>query len=288
MQTFFRERRYVRSFVVQEEVQEQQSDKQQDDDKQGDKQQSNEQQSDKRQSNEQQSNEQQSDYKQTLAYLSSSLAALKRKDSEAIDRIAEEASAEDRTGWFKRTRWTEHLQAYPDWKLLAYAIRLPGDDEPALKEMVLLVEDLVEQAVCGLGTLSIDTLRWLRSAKPNEADVRPLSRMQTKDSQQRAARLWARLLCYCVRLVVAEDEEEQQQQQQQRALMGIAHLFPWHGRQKLAAQRLVALCRADKRPLIHCKGRASTSCGCLRLSSARTSATSRLRVALSTSSQRWA
>ena len=93
--------------------------------------------------------------------------------------------------------------------------------------MVLLVEDLVEQAVCGLGTLSIDTLRWLRSAKPNEADVRPLSRMQTKDSQQRAARLWARLLCYCVRLVAAEDEEEQQQQQQQqRALMGIAHLFP--------------------------------------------------------------
>ena len=114
MQTFFRERRYVRSFVVQEEVQEQQSDKQQDDDKQGDKQQSNEQQSDKRQSNEQQSNEQQSDYKQTLAYLSSSLAALKRKDSEAIDRIAEEASAKDRTGWFKRTRWDEHLQAYPD------------------------------------------------------------------------------------------------------------------------------------------------------------------------------
>ena len=145
--------------------------------------------------------------------------------------------------------------------------------------MVLLVEDLVKQAVCGLGTLSIDTLRWLRSAKPNEADVRPLSKMQNKVSQQRAARLWARLLCYCVRLVAAEDKEEQQQQQQ--ALMGIAHLFPWHGKQKLAAQRLVALCRAEKRPLIHCKGRASTSCGCLRLSSARTSATSRLRVALS-------
>ena len=46
VQTFFRERRYVRYFVVQEDAQEQQSDRQQADDKQGDEQQSNEQQSD--------------------------------------------------------------------------------------------------------------------------------------------------------------------------------------------------------------------------------------------------
>jgi hypothetical protein len=36
--------------------------------------------------------------------------------------------------------------------------------------------------------------------------------MQNKGSQQRAARLWARLVCYCVRLVAAEDEEEDEQQ----------------------------------------------------------------------------
>jgi hypothetical protein len=172
-----------------------------------------------------------------------------------MDRMAEEASAKDRTGWFKRTRWDEHLQAYPDWKLLSYATRPPGDDEPELKQVGLAVEELVEQAVRGLSTLLIDTLRWLRSPKPNEADARPLSKMQNKASQQRAARLWARFLCYCVRLVAAEEEDkeaeeqqeqhDQQDQQQQhqkkpplQALVGIAHPFPWHGRQKQAATRL--------------------------------------------------
>jgi hypothetical protein len=88
VQTFFRERRYIRYFVVQEDAQAQQGDKQQGDEKQGDEQQSDEQQGDK----------QQGDYKQTLAYLASSLTALKRKDSEAIDRIAKESSAKDCTG----------------------------------------------------------------------------------------------------------------------------------------------------------------------------------------------
>jgi hypothetical protein len=155
---------------------------------------------------------------------------LKREDSEAMNRIAEDASAKDRTGWFKRARWDEHLQAYPDWKLLAYAIRLPGDDEPALEQVVLVVRELVKQAVRGLSTLSIETLRWLRSAKPSEADARPLGRMQNKSSQQRAARLWARLLCYCVRLVAAEEadeaEEEEQQHQQHRRQKPVNDMSP--------------------------------------------------------------
>ncbi|KAF2022950.1 hypothetical protein EK21DRAFT_119233 [Setomelanomma holmii] len=224
VQTFFRERRYVRYFVVQEEEQGQQQNQEQ-------QQQQQQQQSDERQESEQQSN-----YKQRLAYLSSSLEALKSKDSKAIDRIAEEASAKDRTGWFKWTRWDKHLQAYSDWKLLAYAIRSPGDDEPELQQAAAAVEQLVEQAVQGLSTLAIDTLRWLRSAKANEPDVWLLGRMQNKESQQRAARLWARLLCYCIRLVAAE--EQQQEQQQKRGLQSIARLFPWHGRQKQAARRL--------------------------------------------------
>lgn len=45
------------------------------------------------------------------------------------------------------------------------------------------MEELVEQAVRRLGTLSIDTLRWLRSAKLNQPDARPLGIMQNKDSQ---------------------------------------------------------------------------------------------------------
>jgi hypothetical protein len=158
VQTFFRERRYVRYFIVQEQ----------------------------KEQGEQDAPEQQQGDEQRLALLSSKWEALKRKDGKAINRIAKDALAKDRIGWFKRTRWDEHLQAYTDWKLLAYAIRLPGDDEPALRQVVLAVE---EQAVCGLGTLSVNTLRWPRSAKQNEPDVRPLSKMQNKGSQQRAARL---------------------------------------------------------------------------------------------------
>jgi superfamily II DNA/RNA helicase len=237
VQTFFRERRYIRYFVVQAEDEEAQEEQQQAEQQQGGQQ----------QAKQQQESERQGDYKQRLALLSSSLEALKHKDNEAINCIAEETSAKDRTGWFKRTQWDEHLQAYPDWKLLAYAIRPPGDDELALKQVMLAVEEVVEQAVCGLSTLSTDTLRWLKSAKPNEADARPLGRMQNKDSQQRAARLWARLLCYCVRLVAAEEEEDKGEEQQPqkkkkkpslRALVGIARLFPWHSRQKQAARRL--------------------------------------------------
>jgi hypothetical protein len=73
-----------------------------------------EQQQGEQQQGEQQELEQQGDYKQRLSLLSSSLEALKREDSKAIDRMEEEALAKDCTGWFKRTRWDEHLQAYLD------------------------------------------------------------------------------------------------------------------------------------------------------------------------------
>jgi hypothetical protein len=105
-----------------------------------------------------------------------------RKDSDAMERIAEEASAKDCTGWFKRTQWDKHLQAYLDWRLLSYAIRLPAADEPALQQVVQLVEELVEEAVQGLTTLSLETLRWLRSLKPKEIYVSPFSCMQEQSS----------------------------------------------------------------------------------------------------------
>jgi hypothetical protein len=115
VQTFFRERRYVRYFVVQAEEEEDEEMQEQQQQHQGEQQQG-----------EQQELGRQGDFKQRLALLSSILEALKREDNEAIDRMAEEASAKDRTGWFKRTRWDEHLQAYLDWKLLSYAIRPAG------------------------------------------------------------------------------------------------------------------------------------------------------------------
>ena len=155
MQTFFRKRRYVRYFTVQEQQYEQQP-----------------KQSQPRTAEQQEAD----DCKQRLVALSHAWDAIARRDSDAIEQIAEETSAKDRTGWFKRTRWDEHLQAYLDWRLLSYAVRLPASDEPALQRVVQLVEELVEQAVQGLSTLSLETLRWLRSLHAREIDVRLFSR----------------------------------------------------------------------------------------------------------------
>jgi hypothetical protein len=109
-----------------------------------------------------------------------------------------------------------------------YAIRLPAADEPALQQVVQLVEELVEGAVQGLTTLSLETLRWLRSLKPKEIYMSPFSCMQEQSSQQRAVRLWARLLCYCLR-VVAVEERDRELSQLPVGLSDIARLFLWHG-----------------------------------------------------------
>jgi hypothetical protein len=141
-----------------------------------------------------------------LASLAYERSALEQEDSNAIRRIAGEVSSKDCTGWIKRPRWDEHLQAYPDWRLLSYAICMPGADEPQLQQVVQVIEALLEEAVQGLSTLSHKTLRWLRSPRPEQSDVRPSSHMQNPSSQLRATRLLARLLCYCLRLVAAEKE----------------------------------------------------------------------------------
>ena len=118
MQTFFRERRYVRYFIVQDQQ------KQQRDTSQESQQQQQQPRQETAEENEAAS------YQQRLASLSYEWDAAERKDSEDIAHIAEEALAKDRTGWFKRTQWDEHLQAYADWQLLSYAVRLLATEEP--------------------------------------------------------------------------------------------------------------------------------------------------------------
>ena len=102
--------------------------------------------------------QQHSNWEQRLSYLLSGWETLKRKDGEATERIA------------------EHLHAYPDWRLLSC-------NEPELKQVALAVEELAEQAVDGLGTLSIETLRWLRSI-----DARPLGRRAASSAPQGCGR----------------------------------------------------------------------------------------------------
>ena len=87
------------------------------------------------------------------------LEAIQARDSQATACILEEATAHDYTGWCKRTGWEEHLKAYSDWRLLAYAVRPPSHDEPELQRLVRRVEEVVEQGVQGLLSLSHDTRR---------------------------------------------------------------------------------------------------------------------------------
>ncbi|TKA55481.1 hypothetical protein B0A49_13343, partial [Cryomyces minteri] len=120
-----------------------------------------------------------------------SAAAIKREWSEARAKrkkeleIADEKVAKtDRTGWFNRTCWPEHL-AQRNTKRLAHASRPPDRDERLLQQAMKVVDLAMEKSVAGLSTLAVETRRWLRSAKREEIDVRPMARLQNPESQNR-------------------------------------------------------------------------------------------------------
>ena len=115
-----------------------------------------------------------------------------------------EAAKTDRTGWFKRTGWLEHL-AKRNLAHLAYGIRLPGNNEPKLKQAAKVVELLVERSVTGLSTLARETRRWLKSAQQHEIDQRPLARLQNPESQARYAGYMVRFVCYFLRIIADEE-----------------------------------------------------------------------------------
>jgi hypothetical protein len=87
----------------------------------------------------------------------------------------------DKTGWFKRTGWLEHF-ANRNLMHLAHQIRLPDQGEVKLWRAAKLTELLVERSVKGLSTLARETRRWLRSAKRQEIDQRPMARLQNPES----------------------------------------------------------------------------------------------------------
>lgn len=184
-----------------------------------------------------------------VVQLSDTWERLHQQDRDDMQRMAESTAPKDRTGWFKRTQWDEHLQAYPDRRLLSYASRLPDHTEPQLQRAVKIVEQAIDTSVRGLSTLSIETRRWLKSPKPKDPDVRPLGPFQCRATQTRAAKVWARVICYCLRLVAAEEGEDDQQPDGSTArtsdasldapsLITLSRQFPWSGRQKQATKRL--------------------------------------------------
>ncbi|KAF1934999.1 hypothetical protein EJ02DRAFT_428835 [Clathrospora elynae] len=109
-----------------------------------------------------------------------------------------EAAKTDKTGWFKRTGWLEHL-ANRNLVHLAHQARLPDQSETKLQHAAKLVELLVERSVTGLSTLAQETRRWLRSAKQNKVDPRPMARLQNPESQAVYASYFVKFVCYFLR-----------------------------------------------------------------------------------------
>jgi len=130
------------------------------------------------------------------------------EDHEKSQEVADAQVAKtDRTGWYNCTGWPEHV-AKRNLTLLAHARRLPDRDEKELQQVMHAVDVLIERCVAGLLTLALETRRWLKSAKREEIDVRPMGRLQNPESQKRYARYWKQFICYCLRIVAAEEEDD--------------------------------------------------------------------------------
>ncbi|KAL1640171.1 hypothetical protein SLS61_010262, partial [Didymella pomorum] len=117
----------------------------------------------------------------------------------------EAAAKIDKTGWFKRTGWLEFLK---DRNLahLAHQARAPDHSERKIKLAAELAEGLIERSMKGLATLTQELRRWLRSAKREEPDVRPLARLQNPESQAVYASYMVRFVCFYLRILANEEQ----------------------------------------------------------------------------------
>jgi hypothetical protein len=122
------------------------------------------------------------------------------KHEETQQQMEKEMAKTDRTGWFSMTGWPGHL-AGSNLKFLSHASRLPDRDEVRLQKAAKAVNGMVERCVAGLSTLARQTRRWLRGAKREEPDTKPMARLQNAASQARYARYWTRFICYSLRVV---------------------------------------------------------------------------------------
>ena len=85
-------------------------------------------------------------------------AVTKQAHEEKAQVMVMQVGETDKTAWFKRTGWLEHL-AGRNLAHLAHQTRLPERDEVKLQRAVRLVELLVEGSVAGLSTLVRETRR---------------------------------------------------------------------------------------------------------------------------------
>ncbi len=187
-------------------------------------------------------------------------ADARKKHQRELELADETIAKTDRTGWFNRAGWPEHL-AGRNLKHLAHASRLPDRNERALKRACEVVDQAIEQSVAGLASLAHETRRWLRSAKREEIDVRPMARLQNPESQGRYAGYMKWFVCYCLRIAAAardldeeeegsrllsqdnnrrappnssdvESEDEEKEEEEENPLRDARELFLWHGNQR--------------------------------------------------------
>ena len=124
---------------------------------------------------------------------------------------------------------------------------------------------MVEQSVRGLSSLPRETRRWVRSAKANEVDQRPMARLQNPESQARYTGYMVMFVCYVLRIVAAEaveasdkesevsdssdssdgssddsssDEDHAHGRAKVDPMKDAREMFPWQGRQKELAGHL--------------------------------------------------
>jgi hypothetical protein len=89
---------------------------------------------------------------------------------------------------------------------LAHTSRVPDSDEDLLKEACRVADLTLSCSLQGLGTLHRETRRWMRSPKVSKPDVRPLTRLQEPNSQERYYNYWRRFICYCFRVWLSQQE----------------------------------------------------------------------------------
>jgi len=203
------------------------------------------------------------------AIILSQWKAQRLEHEKELEKADEKIAKTDHTGWFKRTGWPEHL-AGRNLKYLAYASRVPDRDERQLQQAGKIVDIAIEKSVAGLSTLHPETRRWLRSAKREEIDARPMARLQNPESQARYAGYVKRFVYYSLRVLTEpepaststssesdsdSDTEESGSENDNRRnrrnkdfLQDARELFPWKPYQKARAEQFWSSLELDEEP----------------------------------------
>ena len=142
------------------------------------------------------------------------LEASERTEAEAAQaaaRVPDDVSPADSSPWLRNTRWARQFAGRDLGAIVAAAAR-PGGDETGLRCVWESVERVLARCRTGVTQWHDEeadgdvALSWLASPQIDRCSQRPFSVYQEGATHQRYVATWARLLCYCLRLIHAEDQ----------------------------------------------------------------------------------